>query len=319
MVKQPFMGRHKTETWEDGKDTLTYDKVHVGQPNLVSEWQRISGDECGNACEPPRTFVAFGTTRDTAFMEQKVLESQPFCMTQLRTIPKVKQQISQIYDVLRSIPTMFFGDFLRTRFTSYHDTLQIAGSSFNTFSITSANTSPNLTTINLGSTANLPTSELTLQILEYYAQILGLRGYDTESGLPPGMRNLVTHSRVYQKLVGLNPDLRPYIRTADMGNLSPLYMPGKGINAEPFGRWAPTFDEAQLRFQTNGSGLLQRVLPYTNTTATTGSKPVYNPAWLNARYGISYILHPMAAILYTPSPSKIHPMVPSVNSSMFGE
>ena len=326
MVNEPFMGRHQTRTWEDGKDELFYDKVHVQQPDYLTPWQRIragSGDagdpECGNPCEPPRTLVGFGTTRDSAFMQQKDLQSQPWCLQQMRGVPHIGQQIAEIYKILRMMPTAFIGDFLRTRFTSYHDTLQIAGSSVGTFAITSANTDENLTTINLGSTANLPTSKLTLTYLEYLSQQLGMNGYDQNSGLPAGMRNLVTHSRTYQQLVGTNPELRSQIYPQAIGALSPLYKVGVGLNANPFGPWSPTFDEKQVRFQTNGNGLLQRVLPYLNTTATTGGKPIVNPAWFNARYAISYILHPKAAILYTPAPKKIHESVPSVNTAMFGK
>lgn len=319
LVTDPFMGRHKTKTWTDGKDTLVYDKTHVQQPNYTGEWQRINSQECGNACEPPKTTVGFGTTRDSVFMSQKDLVSQPWCLQQLRGIPHVGEQIMEIYKVLREIPQTFIGDFLRTRFTSFHDTLQIVDSDFGTFSITSANTSANLTTINLGSTDNLPQSELTLDLLSYYSQQAGMNGYDKMSGLPAGMRNLVTHSRCYQKLVGTNPALRGQLYTPEMKNLSPLYTPGKGINAEPFGFLAPTFDEKQLRFEHVGSGLLQRVFPYRNTSATIGGKPEINPAWFNARYAISYILHPEAATLYTPSPKKIHEMIPSLNTSMFGQ
>lgn len=316
---QPFMGRHMTATWEDGKDELFFDKVHVQQPNFTKPWQRISSSECGNACEPPRTLVGYGTTRDSVFMSQKDLQSQPFCLQQLRGIPHVDKQIAEIYSLLRMMPMGFIGDFLRTRFTSYHDTLQIAGSSFNTFAITSANTSENLTTINLGSTNNLPTSELTLPIMEYYGQQMTMNGYDQESGLPPGVQNLVTHQRTWQKLTAQNPELRSQIRPQTLADLSPLYKLGQGVSADPWGFLAPTFDTQQLRFQTNGSGLLQRVFPYLNTSATTGDKPAINPAWLNARYAISYIIHPKAATLYTPKPKKIAESVPSVNTSMFGQ
>jgi len=319
LVSEPFMGRHKTKTWTDGKDTLVYDKTHVQQPNYTGPWQRINSEECGNACEPPRTTVGFGTTRDSVYMSQKNIISQPWCLQQLRGIPHVGEQITQIYKVLREIPQSFIGDFLRTRFTSFHDTLEIVGSDFSQFSITSANTDENLTTINLGSSANLPTSALTLDFLSYYSQQLGMRGYDKMSGLNPGMRNLVTHSRVYQQLVGTNPALRGQLYTPELKSLSPLYTPGKGINAEPFSFLAPTFDEKQVRFEHVGSGLLQRVFPYRNVAATTGGKPEINPAWFNARYAISYFLHPEAATLYTPAPKKIAEMIPSINTSMFGQ
>lgn len=319
MVNEPFVGRHMTETWEDGKDTIFYDKVHVMQPDFLMPWKRRDSAECSNGCNPPRQLVGYGTTRDSAFTESKLLQSQPFCLDQLRGIPHVGKQIGMIYKVLRKMPLAFIGDFLRSRFLSYHDTLQIAGASFLNMALTTANVDQNATTLQLTSAAYLPTSELTLPILEYYSQLLGLRGYDTESGLPMGMRNLVTHSRTYQKLVGLNPELRSQLKVEGIKELSPLYLPGKGINADPFGPMAPTFDEHQIRFQHSGGGLLQRVLPYTNTPATTGEKPIVNTAWFNARYAMSYILHPKAAVLYTPSPKKINEAVPSVNSSMWGQ
>jgi hypothetical protein len=319
LVTEPFMGRHKSKTWTDGKDTLIFDKIHVQQPDYTSLWERINGDECENPCEPPETTVGHGTTRDSTFMEQKNINSQPWCLQQMRTVPHIGEQITEIYKVLRQIPQTFIGDFLRSRFTSYHDTLQIAGSALGTFAITSANTSPNLTTLNLGAVGNLPTSELTLDILSVYQQRLAMDGYNKKSGLPAGMVNLVTHSRCFQKLVGLNPALRSQIYPQKLGDLSPLYKVGVGINADPFAFLAPTFDDKQVRFQTNGNGLLQRVFPYTNASATTGGKPELNSAWFNARYAISYILHPEAATLYTPAPRKIHSMVPSLNTAMFGQ
>lgn len=321
MANAPFLGRHMTRVWQDGAAVRFFDKVHVAQPDYTSPWgARTSGEtgDCAEACNPPTSFVDWGTTRDQYNMENKTLRSRPMCLDELRQIPHLSEQVSEIYRVLRKIPMGFMGDFLRTRFTSYHDTLQIAGSDFDTFAITSANTSPQLTTINLGNTNLLPTSELTWAILSAYGQELEMRGYSQESGLPSGMYNLVTHPRTYQKLVGLNPELRSQLLVNNIKELSPLYMPGKGINADPFGPFAPTFDAHQLRFQHSGSGLLQRVLPYTNDPATTGQKPIVNSAYLNARYAISYILHPKAATLLTASPKKIHDKIPSVNSSMWG-
>lgn len=319
LTTQPFMGRHQTKVWTDGKDELFYDKVHVQQPDYTVQWQRMSSAECDNACNPPSTTVGHGTTRNSAFREQLDLRSQPWCLQQMRGIPHISEQIGQIYRILREIPQTFIGDYLRTRFTSKHDTLQIVGKDFATFAITPANTADNLLTIDLGSAANLPTSALTLDYLDYQSQMLLMRGYNEDSGLPAGMINLLTHSRQYHSLTGANPALRGQLYSKDFKDLSPLYTVGKGINAEPFAFIAPTFDDKQLRFQHLGGGLLQRVFPYQNVLATTGSKPEVNPAWFNARYAISYYLHRLAATLYTSSPRKIHEMVPSLNTSMFGK
>ena len=314
----PFIGRHMTETWEDGADTRTFDKISVGQPDYTANWNKRVGAECGNTL-PPRQFVAFGTTRDTYFMENKVLQSQTFSLDQLRTIPKLGKQMAEIYRNIRRQPTGFLGDYLRTRFTSYNDTLYVCGANFQETPITlNGNIDPNCNVIELGSAANLPTSDLNLTYLQYYQQVLGMRGYDIESGLTKGMRNLLCHSRTYQRLVGLNPEVRAQLHLVGVKDVSPLYMPGTGINADPFGPFAPTFDEQQLRFQDAGNGLLTRVLPYINQPATTGLKPVINPAWLNARYAITYVLHPKAATLFTPKPKKVHDMIPSVNTAMWG-
>lgn len=325
MTTAPYLGRHQTEIWDDGAETRVFDKISVGQPNYTNQWNKRVGADCGMSF-PTKNYVAFGTTRDNYFMENQNLFSQLFSLDQLRTIPKLGAQMAEIYRNLRKIPLGFSGDFLRTRMLAYNNTLYVCGNAFNTIALTNANEStmppftvdPNASTINLGGSGNLPTSDLTWDYLNYYQQVLGLNGYDMESGLPSGMRSLVTHSRTFQRLVGLNPEIRSQVRLADFESASPLYKIGKGINADPFGSFAPTFDEHQLRYQDAGNGYLERVLPYTNVAATTGLKPQINPDWLNARYGISYIIHPKGSTLFTPKPKKVHEMIPAVNSSMWG-
>jgi len=190
MVNVPYVGRHQTEVWDYEADTVFFDKISVMQPDYMTSWQKIDASECGpnSPCNPPSAFIGFGTTRDSAFVEQIKLRSQPFCLEQLARVPHVGAQMKKIYKVVRNIPLGFTGDFIKTRTVSYNDTLQICGSAFATFAITAGNTINNLATINLGSSANLPTSQLNWTYLTYLSQILGLRGYDTDSGLQKGMR-----------------------------------------------------------------------------------------------------------------------------------
>lgn len=313
----PFVGRHQTETWEDGADTRTFDKVHVGQPDYTAPWNRRNGADCANTA-PPRQYIAGGTTRDTYFMENKVLNSQLWDLDQLRTIPNLAGQIREMYRNIRRIPMGFTADYLRTRMLSYNDTLYVCGSNFTEMPITSSNVDANANVIELGSAAALPTSDLTLTYLDYYQQSLGMKGYDIESGMAKGMRNMCTHQRTFQRLVGQNPEVKAQLHLQGVKDVSPLYRIGEGINADPFGSWAPTFDDHQLRYQDAGNGLLTRVLPYTNVNASTGLKPQINPAYLNARYGITYVIHPKASVLFTPKPKKVHEMIPAINSSMWG-
>lgn len=320
----PLVGRHETEAWKEGTgDTHFFDRVHVGQPDMTGAWQRISAAECDNACDPPRTMVAFGTERDSYFMEQRVLVSQPFCLTQMRFQTKVSEQITEIYKGLKKIPMMYLLDFIRVHAFDMAPTVQVAQMpGFPTFAPTTVNTTSGLTTIDLGSAGALPTSELTFQYLDYLASTLGLEGYSTESGLSAGMFNLITHSRVWHKLVYGNPDVRKMLTMSTVGQVSPLYKLGEGINNDPFGNYAPTFDETQIRFQlmTGGSGgLLNRVFPYVNVASTTGIKRQVNPAWVDAQFGLSFLWHPKAVKIWTPNFKRIHEAVPTVNSAMFGK
>lgn len=320
MVNVPYVGRHQTEVWDYETDRVYFDKVHVMQPNYLTDWQTIDTSECGtDPCNPPSAFIGWGTTRDSAVMEQIKLRSKVFCSVQLAGVPKVQKQVAQILKNVRQIPIGFTGDFVRTRTVSYNDTLQICGKAFSTFAITTGNTATNLKTINLGSTANLPTSQLTWQYLKYKGQELGLKGYDKMSGMGAGMRNIITHSLTWNTLVEQNPEIKSMLHLVGVKDVSPLYKLESGINADPFGNFAPTFDEHQPRFQHAGNGLLQRVLPYLNSPATTGEKPIVNPSWLDAQYAISVINHPQAALVYTGKPTKINELIPTVNSSMWGD
>lgn len=332
MPGQPFMGRHQTETWEDGAEVRVFDKISVGQPDFTVGWQRRIGAECANSGTPPRQFISGGTTRDEYFMENKLLASQLWDLDQLRTIPKLAAQIREMYRNIRRIPQGFTNDYIRTRMLSYNNTLYICGSNFVEMPLTTsftldpttglpivtggANIDSNANTIQLG--GQYPTSDLSLSYLQYYNQILTMRGYDIESGLSKGMNNMVTHPRTYQRLVGQNPEVKAQLHLEGVKDVSPLYKMGTGINADPFGPFAPTFDDHQLRYQDAGNGLLTRVLPYVNVPTTTGLKPVENPAYVNARFGITYIVHPKATVLFTPKPKKVHEMIPTINSSMWG-
>lgn len=320
MPGAPYLGKHQTRTWDFETDTLYFDKVHVGQPDFTANWTPISSAECGSSpCDANSSFINWGTTRDTSSMEQLFLRSGPQCLEQLVRVPRVSEQMAKIWKNVRRIPLSFSNDFVRTRTVSYNDTLQICGSTFGTFAITAANTAANCVTINLGADANLPASQLNWTYLSYLCELLGMKGYGMESGLPSGIFNLVTHSRNWRSLTTQNPEIKPLLALRDVQAASEMYKIGRGISAETFGCLVPTYDDQQLRFQRVGPGLLNRVLPYRNDPATTGEKPVLNSAYTNAAYAISNIVHPKATILYTPKGAKIGEMFPTISSAMYGK
>jgi len=320
----PFFGRHQSGTWEMGTgDTHFFDTITVGQPNLQNRWQRISAAECDNACNPPRVFVGFGSRRDSYFPEQIDLNSQTFCLTQLEHSTRPGEQIAEWMRGAKKMPEMYYNDFLKVHAFDMHTEVQIAGAAFSTFvpDITGpvTNITGQLTTVDLGAAANLPTSELTWPYLNYLTTILELQGYHESPGSPQaGFFNLITDPRVWFKLTNGMDSMKDMMAFTNIQQASPLYKIGYGVQ-NPFGNLVPTLDTAQIRFQHSGDGMLQRVMPYFNQASTTGIEPVVNPAWVNAIYGLSYLWHPMAIKLWAKSFAKIHAMVPSIGNSMFGE
>ncbi len=329
-LDSPLMGRHMTEVWKEGEgDTQFIDRLTIGQPNLNNRWKRIDAGECGTACVAPRQFVSFGSQRTLRFMEKMDLTTQLFCNTQLRYGTRTPEQIAKIYTQLKRIPEIYVNDFLRVHAVDMNTVgVQIASSNLldlgtNVFvpDITpdAQNIAGQLTELVLGSAGLLPTSALTFPLLDYYATTLGLNGYTRAgSGLPQGMYNLMTDPRTWARLTNGNPSMKDMMALTTPQQASPLYKIGYGVQT-PFGNFAPTLDEEPIRFQHVGGGVLNRVYPYYNIASDTGVRRVTNPAYVNARYQISFIWHPKAIRVMTPDFKKMHEMVPSVNSAMYGK
>jgi hypothetical protein len=319
-LDSPIMGRHQTEVWKQGTgDTHYQDRIEIGQPDLTTQWQSISAAECAASCTPPRKNVSWGTTRSTHGMEQFRIQSPLMCLTQLRYNTRPAEQIARIYQGLKKFPEMYDTDFMRVHAFDLAPTVQVAQSTFPTFTpVRGTNTDGQLTEINMSGTGNLPTSELTFPYLDYLSTELGLQGYSQAgSGLADGMYNLVLDPRSWFKLTNGNPSMKDMMALGDSAQASPLYKIGQGIQ-KPFGNYAPTLDKQPIRFQHVGSGVLNRVFPYYNAATTTGIKRTLNPAYVNAQYQLSFIWHPKAIKIFTPDFKKMNEMVPSVNSAMFG-
>lgn len=321
-LDSPVIGRHETASWQDGTgDTHFFDRIHIGQPNMNSQWGRIDASECASACFPPGQFVGFGTERNSYFKEQFQLRSQPFCLTQMRHQTNPQAQVAEIYRGLKKIPEMYMTDWIQVHAFDFNTEVQIAGSTFQTFVPNrGVNTGGQLTTLNLGNDTFLPQSQLTWPYLNYLTTILGMRGYyEAGSGLAMGMYNLITHSRVWFKLTNGMDSMKDMMALTDPQQASPLFKIGVGVQ-RPFGNIAPTLNDTfAIRFQRQGAGLLERVYPYINVNTTTGQKRIVNPAFVNARYGLSFLWHPKAIKVWSPSFGKIHPMIPTVNSSFYGQ
>ncbi len=232
-----FMGRHLTAKWEMGTgDTHITDRVTLGQPDMQNEWDVISATECNNPspCNPRADLVSFGTVRTSHNMKQKRLNSQLFCLTQLRYGTKPSEQISMIMKGLKKVPGMYNDDFLQVEAFKNQTAVQIAtGSGTATFTpdivgpVT--NITGQLTTIDLGATGNLPTSRLSFNYLDYLGQQLTMQGYhEAGSGLPKLMFNLMTDLTEWKNLTNGNESMKNMMALTDYKQASPLYTLGEG-------------------------------------------------------------------------------------------
>lgn len=333
VTDSPVIGRHDTGVWDHGTSDVHFvDRVVTGQPNLNNRWQakQGAGSVCAAACDVPRVAVSWGTQRSSYYMEGIDLYSQLLCLDQLRYSTKPDEQMAAIYKGLKTIPENYTSDFLQVHAVDMNAEfgMQIASQSLldagtNVFypDITPdvMNIQGQLTEINLGGSQYLPTSALTFPYLDYLTSTLMLRGYNkADSGLPMGMYNLLTDPRTWARLTNGNPSMKDMMAFTNPQQASPLYKIGQGTVA-PFGNYAATLNPLPIRFQHVGNGVLNRVYPFINQAADTGLKPVVNPAWIKARYQISYIWHPKAIKMWTPDFGRINEMVPSVNSALYGK
>lgn len=324
-LESPVVGRHESVPWTTGTgDTHIRTSIHLGYPDLTGTWKRLSNAECGDsACEVPRTFITMGTDRHEYFQSAKDLQSQIFCLTQLELSTNPAEQMMQWMREIKKLPMIYLTDFIRVNAAMQNDFIQIARDDFATLvpdDGAGGNITGQLTTINLGATANLPQSRLTWPYIQYLMENLRLEGYfEAPSGLPANMVNLITDQYSWFHLTNGRPELKNMMCLDSYKDASPLYKIGVGIS-EPFGNVAPTIDPVQLRFQHMGNGVLNRVEPYLNTAFTTGRGRTKNPAWINAKWGMSFLWHPMAIRMHMPEYNKLrNELIPSIMSSMYGQ
>jgi hypothetical protein len=317
------LGRHETGAWEMGTgDTHYVDRLDIGQPDLTEPWEAIDSSECGNdPCSPPETSVAMGSKRTHHNMEQKNLKSPLWCLKKLEYDTRPDEQMRIWYEALRKLPTIYLNDWMRVHAVTDAPALEVCDDRFGNIvpdNTPGGNILGQLTTISFGATANLPQSELTFPYLRRIAAAKRAAGYATDSNLPPMMYNLITNDDSWFDLTNGRPEMKSMFAIDDYKKASPLYKVGVGLQ-EPYGNFAPTITNTPFKFQHIGGGVIQRVFPATNIAGDTGTIRQVNNASLDAIYTISAVWHPKAVKIWTPPGGKLHEMVPSVNSAMFGK
>lgn len=315
-----WIGHVATIPWDSFTGTThVYDHVHVGAPDLSQAWDTFdtqSTNCVANACTPAAISVGWGSTRKTYSRERKRYQTNVLCFDQINTRAKAKQQLSEIIKGIKDLTSMIWSDYIRRNSIMQSPTLYIAGSGMNSIPLDPSAFTGGMATLNLGSAANLPTSNLTIQYLQRFYEPLQGNGYFKSKYVPNGIFKLITDPITSQQLVQLNPALVSNYKFTDFQKGGELFKYGMSAGIGNFGI---AWDKFPARFYHQGNGVLRRVWPYTNVAATIGIKPQLDPAWVNAPYQYSAIWHPEAMKRAVPELTSVHPEMPFMTRDLGGK
>jgi len=312
-----YMGLYKTATWDSFTGTRhTWDKVHVTRPNDDGCWDTVNIDNCVTTpCAPSRFNLGWGSTRNTYDKFHRDYVTPPWCFDQLRDTEEAVAQLSEIVSGLKKLPNQIWSDFFRLYALRSSDQIWIAGASDTTVTTTSAMFTANCTKVDLGSTGNLPSSKLTMEYLDHHVETLMYNGYFDQDYAPTGKFEVMTDIQTQRDLTNANPALTQMYTAADFAKGGKFF--GYGLMSGA-GNWMFKIDEAPLRFQHIGNGVLQRIFPYENVAATVGKKPQFSTAYLNAPYQMSHVYNRAARTIYAGETTSVNPDMKFLNRSLNG-
>lgn len=318
-----WMGHVATIPWDAFSGTThVYDHIHVGAPDLSQSWDTFdtqSTDCVTNVCNPRAISVGWGSTRKTYSRERKRYETNVLCFDQMNTRAKAKEQLAQIVKGIKDLTKAIWSDYIRRNSLMLAQTIYIAGSDRREIPVSASMFTGGMATIDLGSSANMPTSTLTIQYLQRFYEPLQGNGYFKSKYVPNGIFKLITDPISTQQLIEGNPALVSNFKFTDFTQGGEMFKYGmsKGI-----GNFGIAWDMFPARFypETGGnSGKLIRVWPYLNTAATIGIKPTLNQKWLDAPIQYSAIWHPEAMKRAVPKLESVHPDMPFLTRDLGGK
>lgn len=295
----------------------TYDRMHVAFPDVTGCRQQLSdSNSCqADACKPTEKLIGWGSTRKTYNRERESYATQVLCFDQIDSKAKAKQQFADIIKGLKDATKIINSNWLRLWALRGAETLYVAGEDGTTVTINDALLGANCNELHMSS-AQLPTSQLTIPYLDQFYEPLQFEGYFKEQYIPGGMMKLITDPITARDLREGNPSLQQYFRFTDFAKGGEMFK--RGISSA-VGNYAIAFDGYPIRYQRVSNGTLQRVFPYENGAATIGIKANVNTAYTNAAYQISYIWHPEAMRALFTQLESVNPEMPYLVRNLAGK
>jgi hypothetical protein len=246
-----------------------------------------------NNCLPPPEILQFGQTLTPFTMQRRNIQTENFCINDLQNDFMIAQVLGNVMDQLETVTEWVWSNRYQNEY------LRLAGHHINeTGSGIIADSGTRFTPLNIPTTA---TSRLVQGTLEQIYQQLVLDGAVATAGaIGKGANDqpifaLFTDAVTSRDLIRQDPELRMDFRYAD---------PDRLINTLGTPYSYNGFKHVWLKFPPRYDAAGVRVYPYLAPTATTkGWKREVNPAYVYAKFGISFVFIPtvMTCLFERPS------------------
>lgn len=331
-LNDAYLGIYPTKPWDPFTlATHNYELVHITMPNDDGCWDAVddtswTNGDCTKAplCNPTRLELGWGATNRTYIKYHRDYTTKPLCFDQLRHIPAVRDQLGIIVDTLKQLPAVIQSDFQRLLALRQADFIYVCGTSLNKVTVSDSIFTNQCQKINLGSANNRPTSKLSLQYLNHFVGELMYKGYfnkkfmdaDTPDHGLPGKFTIMTDFQTQSELCNANQALTQMYNAADFQKGGKFF--GYGAMAG-CGEWLFRIDPTPLRFTDMGGGILQRIYPFQNVSATVGKKPQFDPNYEAAAYQLSHVYCRAARTVMAGETASVNGDMPYPNRNLMGK
>lgn len=290
----------------------TFDRVNRVFPDLSGCWQDMVHGSCiGTPCDPEEKKIGLGSTRDSYKLQRRSYGTDLFCFDQILSADRAKEEFSMLVQNLKEATNIIISDRLRTEALRIAATKVVSDQNVSTFTFT---TNDDCTQI---VPSTLPSSKLTISILQRQVYPLMLNGYLGANPNMPPMFELVTDIETAWNLRENNPNLASMVQFRDFVSGGAMFKFGI---TDSIGNFGIRNDLFPLRYQLLGDGqTLQRVFPYRNVPATNGIKSVVNQAYIDARYQIDFIWNRMAMRSLVRDTAEVNSLMPFAKRDFGGK
>ncbi len=313
-----YTSLYENKTWTSYTGTQhTWDRIHVAMPNDGGDWEQMDAGACAmNICDPQSRQIDWGSTRASFGKFRRRWKTRILCLDQIRHVEEAEAQLEAIWKGLMKVPEYIQADWMKYQQVLGADKIYIAGKAGTTVTVTAGMFTGGLNKINLGSSANLPTSKLTVPYLMRQTYRLQMEGYFDGEYVPTGKYKVITDEQTAYELANGNPALSAMYDAADFDKGGKYYQYGAMMGV---GNFLLQDTPYPARFQHIGSGVLQRIWPFQNIPATVGLKPDIDEAYINAPYQISVLPHRKAREIYVGEIPSVHPKMQFGSRDLWGK